>query len=110
MNKTLLIALFALAGFTTLPATAADPADTTPVPENLGAPSKPCAKPGMGMGAGIGPGMGGMKPMMGDGRACPKTPCNCPQHAALSARVEQLEKRIDALQMTVEILARQSVK
>ncbi len=100
MNKTLLIALFALAGFTTLPATAADPADTTPVPENLGAPSKPCAKPGM----------GGMKPMMGEGRACPKAPCNCPQHAALSARVEQLEKRIDALQMTVEMLARQSVK
>lgn len=105
MYKTLLIALFTLAGFTALPATAADPAATAPVPENLGAPGKPCAKSGMPMGMG----MGGMK-AMGEGRACPKSACDCPKHAALSERVEQLEKRIDALQMTLEVLARQSLK
>lgn len=111
MKQTALIALLALAGFTTLPATAADAPAAAPevaaavAPENLAAPSKPpCNKPGMGMGAGM-PG----KMMMGEGRPCPKagTPCANKYDKGVSERVEQLEKRLDALQMTVELLVRQ---
>jgi len=115
MKQTLLIALLALAGFTALPAVAADaPTPEAATPENLSAPGKPCNKPGMGgmgmdgmpgMGAGMGAGMRGM--MMGEGRACPKSSCDCKHHADMSERVQQLEKRIDALQMTLEVLVRQ---
>ncbi|MDP2432170.1 MAG: hypothetical protein Q8O33_09075 [Pseudomonadota bacterium] len=113
MKRTILLALLTLAGFTTLPATAADaPASVTeaaaaPAPENLSAPSKPpCNKPGMGLG--MGAGMPG-KMMMGEGRPCPKagTPCANKFDKGTSERVEQLEKRLDALQMTVELLVRQ---
>jgi len=45
--------------------------------------------------------------MMGEGRACPKSSCDCKHHADMSERVQQLEKRIDALQMTLEVLVRQ---
>lgn len=117
MKQTLLIALLALAGFTTLPAVAADAAAApeaakAAAPENLSAPGKPCIKPGMG-GMGMG-GMGGMKGMMGmmggDGRPCPTGSGDCKLHKDMSARVEQLEKRVDALQMTLEVLARQQLK
>lgn len=114
MKQTALIALLALAGFTALPVSAADvPAapETTAVaaPENLSAPSKPpCNKPGMGPGMGMGMGMPG-KMMRGESRPCPKagTPCATRGDKGLSERVEQLEKRLDALQMTVELLVRQ---
>jgi len=120
MKQTVLIALLALAGFTALPAvadTAAPaPAAIAPAtPDNLSAPGKPCIKPGMGgmpgmgagMGAGMPPGMRGM--MMGEGRPCPKsgTPCDYKHHTDMSARLEQLEKRLDALQLTLEVLVRQ---
>lgn len=114
MKQTLLIALLTLAGFTALPVTAADaPASVTevsaaPTPENLSAPSKPpCNKPGMGMGMGM-PG----KMMMGEGRPCPKagSPCANKFDKGTSERVEQLEKRLDALQMTLEVLVRQQGK
>ncbi len=116
MKHTLMIALLALAGFSSLPAAAAeDTANiesvTLAAPENMSTPGKPCPKPGMGKGAGMGPaagmgpGMQGM--MMGEGRACPKSSCGCKMHADMSRRVEQLEKRIDALQMTLEVLTRQ---
>lgn len=121
MKHTLLIALLALAGFASLPAkaevTGSIDSVTLATPENLSTPGKPCAKPGMGMGAGMGmgggmgpasgmpPGMQGM--MMGEGRACPKSACGCKMHADMSRRVEQLEKRVDALQMALEILTRQ---
>ncbi|MDO9225095.1 MAG: hypothetical protein Q8M09_02305 [Pseudomonadota bacterium] len=117
MKQTALIALLTLAAFTTLPATAADTpaaapeAATAATPQNLSAPSKPpCVKPGMGpgMGMGMGAGMPG-KMMMGEGRPCPKagTPCANKYDKGMSERVEQLEKRLDALQMTVELLVRQ---
>jgi hypothetical protein len=120
MKQTALIALLALAGFTTLPVSAAETpatpeAATATMPENLSAPGKPpCNKPGMGSGMGMGPGMGmgaGMpgKMMMGEGRHCPKagTPCASKHDKGMSERVEQLEKRLDALQMTIELLVRQ---
>lgn len=114
MKQTLLIALLTLAGFTALPAVAADAAAAPEAakvvaPENLSAPGKPCVKPGMGkMGMGGMKGMPGM--MMGENRPCPTGSCDCKHHADMSARVEQLEKRLDALQMTLEVLARQQVK
>lgn len=131
MKQTLLIALLALAGFSSLPAAADEaPAASAPeatqaaAPDNLAAPGKPCPKPGMGMGPGPGMGMGmgpGMGPgpamagkpgmmMMGGGRACAKPGHGCKMHEEMSHRVEQLEKRIDALQMTIELLTRQQAK
>lgn len=113
MKQTLLIALLALAGFTTLPAGAADapaaahdahaapaPEAAKPAaPENLSRPGKPCMV------------KGGMKGMMGgEGRPCPSGAGDCKLHKEMSARVEQLEKRLDALQMALEVLARQQVK
>ena len=113
MKQTLLIALLALAGFTALPATAEDaspaPAATqTAAAENLSAPGKPCDKPGMGgMGMG-GMGMGKMQGMMGgDVHACPTGSCGCKQLHDMSERIEQLEKRIDALQMSIQMLVNQ---
>ena len=106
MKQTVLIALLALAGFTALPAAAADTAPApeaakAAAPENLSAPGKPCPKPGMG-GA-----MQGM--MMGRGHPCPTSgaPFDCKYHSDMNARMEQLQKRLDALQMTVEMLVRQ---
>jgi hypothetical protein len=117
MNKTLLIALLAMAGFTALPTLAAESAASAPAslaaatPENLSAPGKPCHKPEMGMGMAGMQGMGAMKGMMGGhNRACPKSSCDCPMHGDMSARMMQLEKRIDALQMTLEVLARQQAR
>jgi len=120
MKQTALIALLALAGFTSLPVAAADApaapeAAVAAAPESLSAPGKPpCNKPGMGMGAGMGMGMGmgaGMpgKMMMGEGRPCPKpgTPCATKYDKGMSERMEQLEKRVDALQMAIELLVRQ---
>ncbi len=109
MKHTLSIALLAMAGFTSLPAAAEVTGSIESVmiaaPDNLSAPGKPCNKTGMGPAAGMGAGMQGM--MMGEGRACPKSACGCKMHADMSHRVEQLEKRIDALQMTLEVLTRQ---
>lgn len=121
MKQTALIALLALASFTALPVAAADApeaalapeAAVAAAPENLSVPgkpcNKPCNKPGMGgMGMGGMQGMGGMMGMMGgDGRACPKSSCDCKHHADMGERVQQLEKRLDALQMTLEMLVRQ---
>lgn len=103
MKQTVLIALLALAGFTTLPAGAADApaaeAAKPAAPENLSSPGKPCMV------------KGGMKGMMGgEGRPCPSGAGDCKLHKEMSARVEQLEKRLDALQMALEVLARQQVK
>lgn len=108
MKQTLSIALLALAGFIA-PLAAAEEAPAAPAqasaPDNLGTPGKkPCNKPGMGMG------MGMHGRMMGDGRACAKGRHDCPLHADMSKRVEQLEKRIDALQLTLEMLVRQQGK
>ena len=103
MKQTILIALLALAGFTTLPAVAdlvpapAPAAAKAAAPENLSAPGKPCPKHEM----------GGM-PCLTMGHPCPPGGAHgdCKHHADLEARIEQLQKRIDALQMTVEMLVR----
>ena len=108
MKQTVLIALLALTGLTALPAAAADPAAaaatasaTAAQPENLTAAGKPCGKGG-------GMGMGGMPGIMaGEGRAGVKPPCDYKQHADINERIHQLERRIDALQTTIELLVKE---
>jgi len=112
MKQTLLIVLLSLAGFAALPATAADPAPAPEAakmaaPDNLAAPGKPCPQHGMpGM-----PGMAGMQGMMmGQGHPpcpAPGAHCDCKHHSEMDGRIEQLQKRLDALQMTVEMLVRE---
>lgn len=69
-----------------LPAAAADaPAE----------PAKPMAMMGGGMGQHC-----KQKGMMAGG-------CNCPKAEAMAQRIEALEKRLDLMQATVELLARQ---
>lgn len=116
MKTVLLIALLALAGVVH----AADAPDAGKPLDNLAPPAakapcdtakppmKPCDKPGMGPGMGMGM-MGGMMGGMPrkDGPPCATGGgCDCPKHKAMSERVEQLEKRIDALQLAIEVMAR----
>lgn len=107
MKRFALITLLSLAGFCTLPALAADapapvkpatpPAAAPATMDNLGSSGKPCKnREGMGMGM---MGMHGMKG--GDGHPCAS--CDCKHHTEISERMRQLEKRVDALQMAIEM-------
>jgi hypothetical protein len=120
MKQTLLIALLSLAGFAALPVYAADTAapeaapaaaaEPASAPDDLAAPGPRCHQRGMGGMGGMGamPGMGGMHGMMGgEGRHCPPGGGDCMHNKAMEARMEQLEKRIDALQLTIEMLVHQ---
>lgn len=69
--------------------------------------------PGMGMGHGMGRGMG-MGPMAAE--RCParkagmmgmQKPCRMADDALAEKRIEMLEKRLDAMQLTLELLVRQ---
>jgi len=79
--------------------------------------------PGMGMRheMGMGPGMGmgmGMGPMAGGDRCAQRKPammkmrqsCRMADDAQADKRIEMLEKRLDAMQLTLELLVRQQAE
>lgn len=78
--------------------------------------------PGMGMRheMGMGPGMGmGMGPMAGGDRCAQRKPammmkmrqsCRMAGDAQADKRIEMLEKRLDAMQLTLELLVRQQTE
>ena len=94
--------ILALAGLLSAPVFAADPAPAAaPAPaamDNLGGKGKPCKNQDGG------PGM-----MMRGGQPCHNKMgggCDCKHHAEMSDRMRQLEKRVDALQMALEAMAK----
>lgn len=97
--------ILALTGLLSAPVFAADPAPAAPaapVPsamDNLGGKGKPCKNHEGG------PGM----MMMKGGQPCPNKMgggCDCKHHTEMSERMRQLEKRVDALQMALEAMAK----
>lgn len=124
MNLSRVITVTLLAfSMTALTARAADEAPAA-VPEPIAAPQAapdvmPMPMPGMGPGMmgpgakmrGMGGGMDKPCPNPGSGRMAGKPPCqgkggHC-NMAGNDRRIEELEKRVDALQMTIEMLVHQ---
>jgi hypothetical protein len=90
--------ILVLAGLLSAPAFAADPAPAPAALDNLGGKGKPCKNHEGG------PGM-----MMKSGQPCPNKMgggCDCKHHAEMSERIRQLEKRVYALQMALEAMAK----
>lgn len=80
--------ILALAGLLSAPAFAADPAPAAM--DNLGGKGKPCKN-------------------MEAGKPCHNKMaggCDCKHHAEMNDRMRQLEKRVDALQMALEAMAK----
>lgn len=97
------------------PAAPAEPAASMPGETPAAMP------PGMGMRheMGMGPGMGmGMGPMAGGDRCAQRKPammkmrqsCRMAGDAQADKRIEMLEKRLDAMQLTLELLVRQQAE
>jgi hypothetical protein len=122
MKQALLIAVLALAGFIAQPTLAQEAAPEAAAPATLSATpmdslggGKPCAKSGIKEAMPAGKGMQEMRGMMRMGDGPGRPPCarmayDCERHAAMKARVEQLEKRLDALQLTLEVLTRERAR
>lgn len=104
-----LAAALALSG----PARAEDPAPPAEPAASAPSESPAAAAPRMGMGRGMGPGMG-MGPMAAE--RCPmhrpgmmgmNKLCRMTGGDEAAKRIEMLEKRLDAMQLTLELLVRQ---
>lgn len=104
-----LVAALVLAGG----ARAEDPAPAPDSSAPVQSETPPMATPGMGMGRGMGPGMG-MGPMAGARCAVRKPgmmganrPCCMHDDGVNAQRIEMLEKRLDMMQLMLEMLVRQ---
>lgn len=113
--------LLTLLAMVSLPVWATEPMATPAPAQDTQVESSPLPAPMMGMGMGMqhrmgdGPGKAPCNMRMGMGMAEGKPPCKgmggkCAiQNDGLGDRVEALEKRLDALQMTLELLTRRPV-